>query len=279
VTLPPTPSGALPSRLRRRAVLSVDRAVRNRFATLATRHPVVADPATERAAIDAFTALWDPTAGGQPSEAVRDAIVERFHQLYYGAADRTWRGGTTYRGTTIWKCPLDLWLYQELLAAVRPGLVIETGTAFGGSAFYLGDLCETLDLGKVVTIDTQVFEGRVTHPRVTYLFGSSTSEEVLEQVRAMVPADAPVLVILDSDHTRDHVLGELRALSPLVPVGSFLIVEDTNVNGHPAYPSFGPGPMEALEDFLAENDGFVVDPVSEKFFMTFNPRGVLRRVR
>lgn len=259
--------------------MTVDRAVRTRFATLATRHPVVADPATERTAIDAFTALWHPGSGEPPSDAVRDAIVERFHQLYYGAADRTWRGGTTYRGTTIWKCPLDLWLYQELLTEVKPGLVIETGTAYGGSACYLADLCETLGLGTVVSIDTQVFDGRATHPRVTYLFGSSTSEEVLATVRAMVPTDAPVLVILDSDHTRDHVLGELRALSPLVPVGSCIIVEDTNVNGHPAYPGFGPGPMEALDDFLAENDGFDIDPISDKFFMTFNPRGVLRRVR
>jgi cephalosporin hydroxylase len=259
-------------------VSSLDRAVRTRFATLATRHPVVADPETERAAVEAFTRLWDPTTGQPPSDIVRDTIVERFHQLYYGSADRTWRGGTTYRGTTIWKCPLDLWLYQELLADIRPGLVIETGTAYGGSAYYLGDLCETLGLGNVVTIDTQVFEGRVTHPRVTYLFGSSTSPEILEQVGAMVPPEAPVLVILDSDHTRDHVLGELRALSPLVPVGSCIIVEDTNVNGHPTYPAFGPGPMEALDAFLAETSDFVVDPIGEKFFMTFNPRGVLRRV-
>lgn len=270
---------SLPRALRRTAVTKVDSAVRTRFGTLATRHPVVPDPATEEAAVAAFRALWDPTSGALPSPAVREAIVERFHQLYYGLGDATWRGSTSYRGTTIWKCPLDLWLYQELLHEIRPQLIIETGTAYGGSARYLGDLCDTLDLGEVVSIDTQVFEGRATHPRVTYLFGSSTSEEVLEQVRAKAPADAPVLVILDSDHTRDHVLAELRALAPLVTVGSCVIVEDTNVNGHPTYPSFGPGPMEALEAFLAENGDFVVDPVSEKFLMTFNPRGVLRRVR
>lgn len=269
----------LPRTLRRRAVDTIDSAVRTRFTTLASRHPVVADPATERATVDAFTALWDVDGGQPPSDVVKNAIVERFHQLYYSSAERTWRGGTTYRGTTIWKCPLDVWLYQELLHEIRPWLVVETGTAYGGSAYFLGDLCETLGLGSVVSIDTQVFEGRVTHPRVTYLFGSSTSEEVLDQVRAMVPPDAPVLVILDSDHTRDHVLAELRALTPLVPVGSCVIVEDTNVNGHPTYPSFGPGPMEAVDAFLAETDDFVVDPVSDKFLMTFNPRGVLRRVR
>ncbi len=269
----------LPSTARRRAVTKLDRAVRSRFATLAARHPIVPDADTEQAAVAAFVALWDPTTAEKAPPLVEATIVERFHQLYYGSADRTWRSGTTYRGTTIWKCPLDLWLYQELLHELRPELIIETGTAYGGSARYLGDLCDTLGTGRIVSIDTQVFEGRATHPRVTYLFGSSTSDEVLEQVRAMLPPDGgPVLLILDSDHTRDHVLAELRALTPMVPPGSYVIVEDTNVNGHPTYPSFGPGPMEALEEFLTSQADFVVDDRSEKFFMTFNPRGVLRRV-
>jgi cephalosporin hydroxylase len=265
--------------LRRNAVARVDAAVRSRFETLASRVPIVSDAPTEHAAIAAFRALWDP-ASGAPSDAVRDAIVERFHQLYYGSPYRTWHGATTYRGTPIWKCPLDLWLYQELLDAIRPGLIVETGTAYGGSARYLGDLAETLGLdANIVTIDTQVFPERFEHPGVTYLFGSSTAEEVLVKVHAQVKADRPVLVILDSDHTCGHVLSELRCLAPLVTVGSCVIVEDTNVNGHPVYGDFGPGPMEALETFLAEDDRFEVDDVSEKFFMTFNPRGVLRRVR
>jgi cephalosporin hydroxylase len=265
--------------LRRNAVARVDAAVRSRFETLASRVPVVADPSTEQAAIAAFRALWDPESG-PPSDAVVEAIVERFHQLYYGSPTRTWHDATTYRGTPIWKCPLDLWLYQELLASIRPGLIVETGTAYGGSARYLGDLAATLGLSAdILTIDTQVFAERFEHPDVTYLFGSSTSDEVLASVRERVPADAPVLVILDSDHRRDHVLDELRCLAPLVTVGSCVIVEDTNVNGHPVYPDFGPGPMEALDAYLAEDDRFEVDDVSDKFFMTFNPRGVLRRVR
>ena len=67
------------------------------------------------------------------------------------------------------------------------------------------------------------------------------------------------------------MLDELRAYSPLVSPGSYLIVEDTNVNGHPALPEHGPGPMEAVEEFLE------VDVAREKFFLTFNPRGFLRR--
>ena len=71
----------------------------------------------------------------------------------------------------------------------------------------------------------------------------------------------------------------LIAYADLVTVGSYVVVEDTNVNGHPAYPEFGPGPMEAVDAFLAEDDRFEVDAGREKFFMTFNPRGYLRKVR
>ena len=263
--------------LRRGAVSAVDRFVRSRFVELTRRHPEVPDAEVERAAIAAFRALWDPEAG-RPSPAVQEAVVERFHQLYYSSADRTWRGATTYRGTTIWKCPLDLWLYQELLSELRPGLIVETGTAFGGSARYLGDLCALLGTGQVLTIDTQAFPGRPEHPRVTYVAGSSTSPEAVAEVERRLPPDgSPVLLILDSDHTMAHVREELRVLAPYVTPGSCVIVEDTNVNGHPTYPTFGPGPMEALEDFLRTTDEFSVDPLSEKFFMTFNPCGILRR--
>ena len=88
-----------------------------------------------------------------------------------------------------------------------------------------------------------------------------------------------MLVILDSDHSRDHVAAELEAYAPLVPIGSYLIVEDTNVNGHPAAPDFGPGPMEALWDFMATDPGFEVDTRCERYFLTQNPSGYLKRVR
>jgi cephalosporin hydroxylase len=91
-------------------------------------------------------------------------------------------------------------------------------------------------------------------------------------------ASGTVMVILDSDHSRAHVLDELTAYGPLVTSGSFLLVEDTNLNGHPAAPDFGPGPMEAVQEFLGTHPEFRVDRGWEKFFMTFNPRGYLRRI-
>ncbi len=90
-------------------------------------------------------------------------------------------------------------------------------------------------------------------------------------------ADGPVIVILDSDHSRDHVLAELRAYADIVTPGGYCIVEDTNVNNHPVLPHWGPGPMEAVDAFLAERDDFEIDPWRERFMLTMNPRGYLRR--
>lgn len=86
-----------------------------------------------------------------------------------------------------------------------------------------------------------------------------------------------VMVILDSDHSLTHVAGELEAFAPLVTPGCYLIVEDTNINGHPVYPEFGPGPMEAVLEFLPHHPEFVVDARCERLLMTFNPNGFLLR--
>jgi cephalosporin hydroxylase len=94
----------------------------------------------------------------------------------------------------------------------------------------------------------------------------------------MLPGDgSPVMVILDADHSRDHVLSELRVFAPLVTSGSYLIVEDTNINGHPVFEEFGPGPYEAVEEFFLENDDFEVDESCHLYYVTQNPRGYLKR--
>ena len=99
----------------------------------------------------------------------------------------------------------------------------------------------------------------------------------MARAREFVGDRAPVIVILDSDHSYAHVLEELRLYAPLVTSGSYLVVEDTNVNGHPVDPDHGPGPMEAVLDFLRESDEFAVDESREKFLLTFNPHGFLRK--
>lgn len=206
--------------------------------------------------------------------------IRGFHRLYYHAAfdapPRTWKT-CTWLGVPAQKCPLDLFVYQEILFATRPAVIVETGTAAGGSALYLASLCDLLGQGEVITVDiVDVCQAR--HPRITRLLGSSTDPAVVAQVHERV-AGRPALVILDSDHTRDHVLGELAAYSPLVPLGGFLIVEDSNIHGHPVGWQYGPGPTEALGEFLRARDDFVVDRACERHLVTFNPGGYLRRVK
>jgi cephalosporin hydroxylase len=204
-------------------------------------------------------------------------IVRRFHELYY----RHWtRGANTitvsWFGHLLLKCPLDLWIYQELLVRTQPDFVIETGTLAGGSALYLAMLLDQIGRGKVITIDTEPWADRPDHPRIDYLHGSSIDKAVTNQVREKI-GDGRAMVILDSDHHAAHVYEELVLYSPLVKTDDYLIVEDTNVNGHPIARDFGAGPMEAVDKFLAENGDFVIDSQCERFLMTSNPRGYLVR--
>ena len=209
-------------------------------------------------------------------------LIDRFGDLYYTVGQQG-RGTYTlsWLGFPLLKCPLDLWIYQELICAHRPRTIIETGTASGGSALFFATICDLLGEGDVLSID---IEGRAPgirpqHPRITYLRGSSTDRDVLRAVRAHVHGRSDAMVILDSDHHKDHVLQELMLYESFVPVGGYLVVEDTNINGHPSYPEFGPGPMEAVQEFLKRNDSFESDPACERFLLTMNPKGFLRRCK
>ncbi len=201
-------------------------------------------------------------------------ISDQFHQLYYDSL--TWLN-TFWMGVPIQKCPLDLWIYQEMIFELRPDVIVESGTADGGSAYYLASLCDLVQNGRILTIDITP-KTRPQHPRITYLTGSSVSPEIYNNVRNSIKPHERVMVILDSDHSFGHVLNELRIYALLVTAGSYMVLEDTNINGHPVYPNFGPGPMEALQQFLAENKGFTVDKSREKFFMTFFPNGFLKKL-
>jgi cephalosporin hydroxylase len=203
-------------------------------------------------------------------------IARRFHRLFYESGTRTW-SNTRWLGVPMQKCAFDLWVYQELLDELRPAVIVECGTAEGGSALFLASICDLLGEGEVVTVDIREMGGRPEHDRVTYLTGSSTAPEIVQAVRERVGGRSPVVVLLDSNHERDHVLAEMRLYGPLVTPGSYLVVEDSNVNGNPVLPEFGPGPAEAIDAFLAESDEFTVDESREKYLLTFNPRGYLRK--
>jgi len=204
-------------------------------------------------------------------------LVSRFHELFY--AESGWRHNH-WLGVRVLKTPFDLWIYQEILFKQQPDVVIECGTARGGSAYFLASIMDLIGKGRVITMDVRSLDERPSHDRITYLTGSSTDPGMVATVRGAIGAGEQAMVILDSDHSRDHVLEELRAYGPLVSEGHYMIVEDTNINGHPILPDHGPGPMEAVEAFLAEERGrWRSARWCERLLLTFNPRGYLKRRR
>ncbi len=184
----------------------------------------------------------------------------------------------TWLGSQALKNPLDLWVYQEIMAETQPDVVIETGTYRGGSAHFLASVCDLLGSGEVVSIDIEPpRDDYPEHPRITYLGGrSSTDPDVLAEVRERVDGRR-TMIVLDSDHSEAHVDAELEAYAPLVPVGCYLIVEDSNIGQ--IRPDLMPGPLQSIETFLASRSDFVIDREREKFLLTFNPSGYLKRVR
>lgn len=175
------------------------------------------------------------------------------------------------------KCPLDLFMYQEILYEQKPDLVIECGTWHGGSALYLAHLMDIMQHGMVISIDINRWVGFPQHSRIVYLTGSSTDKTVFKNVSDMAAGFRKVMVILDSDHGRDHVLRELELYSTLVTERQYLIVEDSNVHGHPVRPDHPAGPWEAIEKWLPTQEDFRRDRECERFLLTFNPGGYLKR--
>lgn len=208
-----------------------------------------------------------------------DPMARRlFHKLYYHHyRHQTWED-TWWMGARVLKCPNDLWSYQELIHDTRPDLIIETGTFNGGSTLFFAQLLDILGNGRVISVDLEPQSGLPEHPRIEYRKDSSVSSETLAWVKEACSKAERVMVVLDSDHSRDHVLAECRAYAGFVTAGCFMVVEDGNVGGHPVYREHGPGPTEALNAFLAEDARFLPDPRRERFLMSFNPGGWLRRI-
>jgi cephalosporin hydroxylase len=203
-------------------------------------------------------------------------VTRQFARLYYAQVGST-VFGTRFLGVQTLKYPTDLWTYQEIIGDTFPDVIVETGTWHGGSALFLATVCEALGHGRVITIDIEPGHPMPEHPRITYVQGSSVGPDVLAEVREHTRGEE-VMVILDADHGCDHVLNELHAYSDVVTAGHYLIVEDTNVNGHPVLADHGPGPQEAVEAFLGRDARFVVDRARERLLITANPGGFLRRL-
>lgn len=192
-----------------------------------------------------------------------------------------WKG-MHYRGIRILKLPSDLWNYQEIFTEHRIDWVLETGARHGGSAVYFADLLRLNgSKGRVISVDVDRQANTVgEYAGIDFLYGDSASPEMVSRVTQMLPAERGTLfVILDSDHAKQHVLRELHAWVPVMRKGDYLVVEDGCVNGHPVRPDFGPGPYEAVSEFLAARPDLLRHDTQreEKFGCTFSPRGYFLR--
>jgi cephalosporin hydroxylase len=199
----------------------------------------------------------------------------------------------SWMGVPIIQLPADVMATQEVIWATQPDVIIETGIARGGSVLFMASLLELLGQGKVIGVDIDIRahnrDSIERHPmakRVVLVEGPSTDGATLARVIAEIPASASVMVVLDSDHSRDHVLAELRSYGPLVTEGCYLVIADTLL-GHldPAQTPRdrskvwlkGNEPLSALNAYLEETDRFEVDPVlNGKLILSSSPGGYLR---
>lgn len=200
----------------------------------------------------------------------------------------------SWMGRPIIQYPQDMIAMQEIIWEVKPDLIIETGIAHGGSLVYYASLLELTGKGEVVGIDIDIRKHNKAeiekHPmfkRITMLEGSSISENIVAQVRSIAQGKQDILVVLDSNHTFEHVLSELELYSPFVSVGSYLVVFDTIVEDLPANYfkekrpwGIGNNPKTAVFEFLKNNTDFVIDEeIDNKLLISVAPQGYLKRIK
>jgi len=204
-----------------------------------------------------------------------------YHGWYYNT--NVWQS-VRWLGVQAGKSVSDLWNYQEILVELKPSLVIEFGTCHGGSALYFASIMRMLgEPFRVLSVDIShaALDPVVRRDSDIELRESSSIDPAvaarIRELKAAFPGK--IFAILDSDHSKDHVLAEMKSLRPLLSAGDYLIVEDSNINGHPVLPGIGPGPYEAIEAYVAEfPDDYLKDSKREaKFGFTFAPEGFLVR--
>jgi cephalosporin hydroxylase len=175
--------------------------------------------------------IWQSTA----------SVVDEFHRMYWDSK----RWATQWMGHNVLKSPMDLMVYAELIHKRRPDVLIETGTWNGGSALFFAHCMDIIGKGCVVTIDRALKPNLPKHPRILYVEGDSADMATSLDLEP----GWTVMAALDSGHSKDHVTRELAVFKDIVTVDQYLVVEDTNLNGHPVFDEHGPGPFEAVQEF------------------------------
>ena len=224
--------------------------------------------------------------GGRSSD---EQVIRSFEEVFVARKSLL---SNKWLGIQAIQHPFDVWVTQEIIFEVKPDVIVETGTLWGGSAVLWATILEQVNpAGRVITIDiaerpklSLARQLPVWQRHVDFLKGSSTAPEIVAEVEKRVRGKK-VLAIFDSLHTKEHVLAELRAYAPLVDVGSYVIVQDTHLGDVVPHwymaPKdwWTPGPLKAVEEFLAENGQFEIDSSREKMLATNNHDGFLKRVR
>ena len=228
---------------------------------------------------------------------------DRLQESVKNFSNETLRVGYSYNfnwlGRPIIQYPQDMIALQEIIWEVKPDMIIETGIAHGGSLIFsasmltLLEACGEIENGKVLGIDIDIREHNKkaieTHPmskKITMFQGSSIDEEMIEKVHEFAKSGKKILVCLDSNHTHEHVLAELKAYANLASIGSYCIVFDTIIEDMPegSFPNRpwdkGNNPKTAVWEYLKENDDFVIDKdIENKLLITVAPDGYLKRIK
>jgi cephalosporin hydroxylase len=206
--------------------------------------------------------------------------------------------GFTWMGRPIIQLPDDMIRMQEVIYRVEPDVIIETGVAHGGSLIFYASLCKAMDRGRVIGIDIEIrphnrkaIDAHPMRSLITLVEGSSIASDVVSKVKDLVMPGEKVLVILDSDHSKKHVLAELDAYAPLVTTGSYIVATDGIMEVLHDAPRGKPewkhdNPAAAADEFVRRHAEFVREeppfPFNEGLItnrVTHWPRAFLKRVR
>lgn len=224
-------------------------------------------------------------------------LIRRADAFIVSASQAKYTYNFTWFGVPIFQHPEDIIALQEIIFRVKPEVIVDVGTARGGTAIFYASLLKLIGGGRVISVDIDIrVHNRDTirrHPLarlVDLVEGSSTDPTTVAKVKRLIRGKKPVLISLDSLHSGTHVAGELALYSKLVTRGSYLVVCDTVLKKLPrsTYPkdhatrpwSEKDNPGTAVDKFLRKNKRFIVDTdIDHKLLISCAAGGYLKRVR
>jgi cephalosporin hydroxylase len=187
-----------------------------------------------------------------------------------------------YRGIQMIKNPFDMIIYEELMFEIRPSIIIEIGTSQGGFSLWLADRMKMISQkGRIITMDLNDIGKKnlekFDHKNIIPFVGDCNSPEIIRSVCNLITKDDIVMIIEDSSHTFENTKKTLENYKDLVSVGSYFVIEDGICDLLDL--GISPGPMKAVESWILENTDYEIDRSKEKYILTYNPKGYLRRIK